>query len=155
MTNKNGKDVVDGFLYFASQNNDPIHFADYPERVVSTLRAFYNTWKIPSYIIPSKKSKSKYEEWIVELDELNGICPNSKKMEEAIKRCLQRYESGNKFNVVRPASIRGLLTTIVSEMKREEESQKTQVKEVVPSASLVEKKQVISDLKLMFKDTEE
>ena len=89
--NKKG-DMLDGMLFFGKENSDPIQFSDYPETVVGTLRLFYNTWKIPSYVIPSKKSKSKFEEWINQLTDLNGICPNLQKMTRAMQIAKEDFE---------------------------------------------------------------
>lgn len=121
-SNKKG-DIIDGLLFFGKEGADPIQFSDYPETVIETLRAFYGIWKIPSYIIPSKKSKSKFEEWINQLTDLNGICPNSKKMNRAMQIAKETYDGLQKqFMVVRPASIRTLIIDAVRRINDEKES---------------------------------
>jgi len=152
--NKKG-DIIDGLLFFGKENSDPIQFSDYPETVVGTLRIFYNTWKIPSYIIPSKKSKSKFEEWILQLNDLNGICPNGEKMNRAMQMAKNTFDSLSKqFVVVRPASIRTLLINSVRKINDENSlsTEPEEVIEVVEVASVENKKSALKNLKSMLKE---
>ena len=121
MADKKG-DIIDGLLFFGQNGSDPIQFSDYPETVIGTLRLFYNIWKVPSYVIPSKKSKSKFEDWINQLDDLNGICPNGEKMSRAMQMAKDYYDNlSNQFMIVRPSSIRNLLINSVRKINDEEE----------------------------------
>ncbi len=156
MSGKKG-DIMDGILFFGKENSDPIQFSDYPERVVSTLRLFYEIWKIPSYVIPSKKSKSKFEEWINQLDDLNGICPNSKKMSRAMEMSKKIFDELPKpFMVVRPASIRTLLIDSTRRINDEGEkvSQKTENErvEIIEVASTKTRKAALNSLKSILKE---
>lgn len=145
-TNKKG-DILDGMFYFGSVNSDPVQFSDYPERVLNTLRIFYSVWKIPSHIIPSVKNKSKFEEWLLQLDELNAICPNTEKMRKAMELSLTTYnEMKSKFMVIRPASIKSLLANSVAQINREAESLPAQ-ESIVVSASKEEKLKTVKSLK--------
>lgn len=126
MTDKKS-DIIDGMLLYGSMGNDPVQFSDYPERVLSTLRIFHRETKIPTVIIPSKKIKSKFDEWINELDELVTICPTSEKFEKAIKRVMVKKDVEKmRFTIARPASIKNILVDVVAEMAREEEKSKQQ-----------------------------
>lgn len=158
MKEKKG-DIIDGLLFFGKENSDPIQFSDYPETVVGTLRLFYNTWKIPSYIIPSKKSKSKFKEWINQLIDLNGICPNDKKMRLAMEIAKEDFDRFPKqFMIVRPASIRTLLINSVRKINDEESSasvEPEEAKEVVEVASVENKKSALKNLKSRLKEKKE
>jgi len=152
--NKKG-DIIDGLLFFGKENSDPIQFSDYPETVVGTLRIFYNTWKIPSYIIPSKKLKSKFEEWINQLTDLNGICPNGEKMNRAMQMAKEDFDRFPKqFMIVRPASIRTLLINSVRKINDENSlsTEPEEVIEVVEVASVENKKSALKNLKSMLKE---
>lgn len=153
MTDKKG-DIIDGLLFFGKENSDPIQFSDYPETVVGTLRIFYNTWKIPSYIIPSKKSKSKFEEWINQLTDLNGICPNGEKMNRAMQMAKNTFDGFSKqFMVVRPASIRTLLINAVREMNDEKASDvKDTVIDPVEVENAASSGEVKNELKSLMED---
>lgn len=145
-------------FFFGKENPDPIQFSDYPETVVGTLRIFYNTWKIPSYIIPSKKSKSKFEEWILQLTDLNGICPNGEKMDRAMQIAKEDFERLPKqFMIVRPASIRTLLINSVRKINDEEPKspEPEEIVEVVEVASVENKKSTLKSLKSMLKEKKE
>lgn len=157
MQNKKG-DMLDGMLFFGKENSDPIQFSDYPETVVGTLRLFYNTWKIPSYVIPSKKSKSKFEEWINQLTDLNSICPNLQKMTRAMQIAKEDFDKlPNQFMIVRPASIRTLLINSVRKINDEEPnlSEAKEAIEVIEVASLENKKSTLKSLKSMLKEKRE
>lgn len=154
MPDKKG-DILDGMFFFGKENPDPIQFSDYPETVVETLRLFYNTWKIPSYIIPSKKSKSKFEDWINQLTDLNGICPNGKKMSRAMEMTKEDFDRLPKqFMIVRPASIRNLLINSVRKINDEESVsvEPEEATEVVEVASVKNKKSTLKNLKSMLKE---
>lgn len=126
MTENNKKgDLMDGMLYFGKNPDDPIQLMDYPETVVQTLRLFYKIWNIPSYTIPSKKSKSKFDDWVLQLTELNSVCPSSAKMERAMKIAKETYQDlSKKFPVFRPLAIRNLIADSVRRMNDEEEQDK-------------------------------
>lgn len=114
-------DLFDGMIYFKSLGEDPKKFGDYPERVVGTLRMFYKTFNLPEGMIPSRKNKSVFEEWIIQLDELNKLAPNSSKMQKAMTLAKEMYDKGQrKFMIGRPASIRLLLANAVMRINNEE-----------------------------------
>ncbi len=153
MPNNKKGDLFDGMLHYAAIANDPSHFSDYPERVLLTLRTFYNVWKVPEFSIPSRKSRSKLEQWILELDELNNICPASQKMEIAMQKTLEKYNTfKTKYSVTHPASIRNLLVDAVAEIKRSEVEDTK--KEIIQVASQKEINKTIKDMESMFNDEE-
>lgn len=144
MTQKKG-DIIDAMIFFGKENPDPIQLSDYPERVVQTLRTFYFVWKIPSYIIPSKKQESKFKEWIIQLDDLNGICPVNSKMEIAMKMAKETYDGFfKKFMVIRPASVRTLLADAVRRLNDEKELIKEEEKEKQKAEAVDKNKQLVS-----------
>lgn len=149
-------DPLDGMLYYGAMGNDPVQFLDYPETVVQTLRILYTKIKFPSAIIPRKKTKSKFEEWIKELQEIISICPNSKKLEMAIDKIVEKKDNGKlRFIFSRPASIKNFLIDVVAEINREEEKlQKNKLSpiEEISVASVMERKKAVSDLKSMFEE---
>jgi len=153
MAEKKG-DILDGMFFYGKEDADPIQFLDYPETEVETLRLFYNTWKIPSYVIPSKKSKYKFEEWVLQLQDLNNICPSTAKMKLAMEIRLQNYEKlPNKFSIVRPASIRSLLINATAEINRKTVATKEAEKVVVTNvASVQQRKSAARELKSFLKD---
>ena len=156
MTNNKKGDLVDGMLFFNQNSSDPIQFSDYPETVVATLRDFYNVWKVPSYVIPSKKNKSKFEDWILQLDELNNICPNRTKMEKAMGLSKEIYGGlKNRFMITRPSSIKNLLADAVRRLNDGNDSnednriekEEQQEKEIVIMAEEEEKRNVLKNMK--------
>jgi hypothetical protein len=119
MTINRKKDLLDGILFYAAKGSDPTQFLDYPEQVLFTLRLFYSVWRVPEYLVPSKRSKSKFEQWINELTELENICPSQKKMEAAMKMTLDKYkEKKLTYPILHPLSIKALLAESVSEINR-------------------------------------
>ena len=155
---KNNKlDLMDGILYYSKSGNDPVQFSDYPERVLNALRIFHRETKIPTVIIPSKKTKSKFQEWVNELDELIAICPTSEKFEKAIKRVMIKKDVEKmRFTIARPASIKNILVDVVAEMAREEEKNVNSNPNVqlVNVATEKKKLQVAKDMRNMFNEEE-
>ncbi len=151
--NKKG-DVLDAMLYFGKMSNDPEHFTHYPERVVGTLRLLYKTFNIPEGGIPNRKQKSNFEEWILQLDDLNTLAPSQEKMEKAMKIAKSHYDNLNKkFMIIRPASIRGLLLNAVRIINDEEQNKKEDTKiEKIDEDKLVTSSEVKKELKSLMED---
>jgi hypothetical protein len=151
------RDFIDAMIHFGTIGNkdgfkaDPLQFMDYPETVVATLRCFYNVWNVPSLSIPDKKRKyPQYEDWINQLTELNGICPNSDKMLRAMKKAKEIYETlPNRFMVVRPLSIKTLLIDAVRRINDEDEKAKsnTPVSTVANEATVEKKTETLKKMK--------
>ena len=157
-TNKKG-DILDAMLYFGKIGNDPEHFTHYPERVVNTLRLLYKTFNIPEGGIPNRKQKSNFEEWILQLDDLNTLAPSQEKMKKAMEIAKEHYDNLNKkFMIIRPASIRGLLLNAVRIINDEEKSNeefKVQPVEKVEVASAETKKKTLKNLKSILKESDD
>ncbi len=156
--NKKG-DVLDAMLYFGKMGNDPEHFTHYPERVVGTLRLLYKTFNIPEGGIPNRKQKSNFEEWILQIDDLNALAPSQEKMEKAMKIAKSHYESLNKkFMIIRPASIRGLLLNavrIINDEEKSDEEFKVKPEQKVEVASIEAKKNTLKNLKYILKENDD
>lgn len=147
-------DVLDAMLYFGKMGNDPEHFTHYPERVVETLRLLYKTFNIPEGGIPNRKQKSNFEEWILQIDDLNALAPSQEKMEKAMKIAKSHYDNLNKkFMIIRPASIRGLLLNAVRIINDEEQNKKEDTKiEKIDEDKLVTSSEVKKELKSLMED---
>lgn len=147
-------DILDGMFYFGKMGNDPEHFTHYPERVLGTLRIFYKTFNLPEGGVPSRKQKSNFEEWIVQLDDLNKLAPSLKKMEKAMEIAKSHYDNLNKkFMIIRPASIRGLLLNAVRIINDEEQNKKEDTKiEKIDENKLVTSSEVKKELKSLMED---
>jgi hypothetical protein len=156
--NKKG-DILDGMFYFGKMGNDPEHFTHYPERVIGTLRLLYKTFNIPEGGIPNRKQKSNFEEWILQLDELNAVAPSQEKMKKAMNIAKGHYDNLNKkFMIIRPASIKGLLINAVRTLNDEEKSSeefKVQPVEKVEVASAEAKKKTLKNLKSILKEDDD
>ena len=116
--NKKG-DLVDLFtdLKLKGLIGEPSHIADYPETVQSTLKIFIKAFGLPNGAIPSRRSKGKFANWIMGLQELEQICPVG--MEEMMQACVKRYEDmGKCFLIYQPQSIRKILIDVVAERNR-------------------------------------
>lgn len=152
-TNKKG-DILDAIIHFGKMGDDPTHFTHYPERVVGTLRLLYKTFNIPEGGIPNRKQKSNFEEWIVQLDDLNSLAPSQEKMEKAMKIAKEHYDSLNKkFMIIRPASIRGLLLNAVRTINDEEQNKKEDTKiEKIDENKVVTSFEVKKELKSLMED---
>lgn len=112
-----GVDFVLWQMEEEKKRNEPEQISDYPETVQTMLRAFASVWKLPAGAIPTKRQKSKYEQWVSELGQLNEVCGSHQ--EEALQIALDRYESlKSKFIVYHPLAIRSLLIHAVGEMNR-------------------------------------
>lgn len=151
--NKKG-DILDAMLYFGKMGDDPEHFTHYPERVVGTLRLLYKTFNIPEGGIPNRKQKSNFEEWILQLDDLNTLAPSQEKMEKAMKIAKEHYDSLNKkFMIIRPASIKKILLNAVRIINDEEQNKKEDTKiEKIDENKVVTSSEVKKELKSLMED---
>jgi hypothetical protein len=118
-------DVVDLFIELKEKGllGDPSHIGDYPETVLTTLKAFIKVFQLPNGAIPSKRSKSKYTMWIKGLQELEQICPVG--IEECMQLALKTFDNmGRPFLIYQPQSITKLLINAVAERNRLAEQEK-------------------------------
>lgn len=151
MSNYKKGDLVDLLLLQQKSyedHNEPERISDYPEDVIETLRAFYKTWMLPEGAIPTKRKKSSYKEWVLQLQQLNTLFSNDKQMREAMKIAYSKYDKLlNKFLILRPLSIKSLLIDAVAELNRK----KRKEKENSP-ASPEKLERTIKNLKSIFKE---
>lgn len=133
-------DLFDGYLWAASlagNSGEAQQINDYPEQVIETLKLFYKIFRLPSGAIPTKRQKSKYNEWVSQLQELQIICPTNKIMEWAMNNAFNKYNAmSSKFIIARPLAIKKLLIDAMREIpkiEKEEKSEpitKSQVKDI-------------------------
>lgn len=118
--------------------NEPSQIADYPDNVVETLRVFNKVWCPPPLMIPSKRQKSKYLQWIKELESLEDLCGTNTKFEDVLRTVTETYNQnrsrGFTFVVDTPLKLKNMIITELSAMNRKkaEESQPEPVVEITP-----------------------
>jgi hypothetical protein len=119
--NKKG-DMMDLLLQnekFIADNNKASIVYEYPEPVIKILDKFLSVWKLPHNAVPTKKNKSQYSQWIMELQDLDSLC--SKNMVAIMDRAYLEYVSGKmNFMVTHPSAIRKLIIDAVARISREE-----------------------------------
>lgn len=142
-------DLFDAILLqskIADKNNRPEQINDYPEQVVETLFLFWKIFKLPSGAIPTKRQKSKYNDWTSELQELQIICPTNKIMEWAMNTAFNKYNNiSSKFIIARPLAIKKLLIDAMRELPKPETH-----KEEIKSEPI--NKSQLRDIKSIFKE---
>jgi hypothetical protein len=154
-------DMFGAILYYSNtaQSNEPKVFSDYPETLLFTLKTFYNTWSLPELAIPAKRKKSAFSEWVYQLTDLKDLCGSEDRILKAFTMAHEMYESySQKFIVYRPASIRGLVITALSQMNAEAKvtvrKQESVPEVLVVSAVATSEVQqtAVKNLKRMLKD---
>lgn len=126
-------DVVDLFIELKKKGllGEPSHVDEYPETVLFTLQIFVQTFMLPNGAVPSKRSKSKFANWIVGLQELQEICPTNEQMKTCMEMALKKYENmGKSFIIYQPQSVKKLLIDAASEYNRDVASKREQAKEL-------------------------
>jgi hypothetical protein len=104
--------------------------ADYPETIFSILHAYIKVWQPPSGAVPRKRQKTKFIQWVSELDQLSQIV--SANHEEIFTIALETYNLGNQFVVGHPLALRQLLIDAVSKFNRnKDKSKQTEAFEII------------------------
>ncbi len=155
---KGDGDALDFMLWQTAQaakNNVPSVIFDYPETVQNALTQFVKVWGIPDAAIPSKRNKSQFKEWIIELTEMENLCGGN--CEKAITASLKHYnEAGKDFAVVRPRALKTLLVEVAALRNRNMVAKKKFSDMVIPgeepAASSEDQISVARNLKNLFKE---
>ena len=123
-------DILDGILFGLrtseeSKMSDVIW--DYPETLVELLNQFQKLWGIPEMAIPSKKQKSQYNNWILQLEKLRKLFSSDARMKIAMKYSFEKYQrSGKNLLIHEPASIYKIVVDGISDLRRQEQKQKSE-----------------------------
>lgn len=152
-------DMFGAMLYYSSMSHDPKAFSDYPETLLFTLRTFYTTWSLPEGAIPAKRKKSAFAEWVNQLTDLRDLCGSEDRIKKAFELAYEIYGTyQTKFIVYRPASIRGLVITALSQMNADakvavkKEVPATVAVPVSPDATLETQQTAVKNLKRLLKE---
>ena len=99
--------------------NEPAQIADYPEHVVETLRVFNRVWCPPPLAIPNKRQKSKFKQWVSDLEYLEDLCGTNKRFEQALQQAVKVYREKNyTFIVDTPLKFKNMITTALAQMNQ-------------------------------------
>lgn len=118
--------------------------SDYPETVTNILKSFVLVWGIPEVAIPTKKQRSQFSQWILELKELESLCGKNDTTYMMDKAYQNYRESGMNFMVTHPAAIQKLMIDTVSKINRE--NLKT-IKEEVTRTMELESNKPLEDIR--------
>jgi len=148
-------DIFDGIIEQAKNNSDKNYYPeqvwDYPETLVDLLKCFLDIWLLPEGSIPSKKQKSKYENWILQLEKLNKLFSSSDRMKLAMKYSYDKYQkSKNRFIVYEPASIYKIVVDGISELRQIEKKQKQKLEGETKVATPEQIKGTVKNLKKLL-----
>lgn len=116
-------DIVDGILWqmqLARARGDAPQIDDYPETVSDALRWFYRIWGLPDGAIPTKRAKSKYQEWVSQMQEIVALFGKWTAQEVMELSFHYFMNMPNKFIIARPLAIKKLVIAAVSELNRRE-----------------------------------
>jgi hypothetical protein len=119
------KDMLDGILFYEKKASEMSQYApqtwDYPETLIETLKVLQDIWGISERIIPQKFQRGKYNNWVLQLQNVRNLFSSDAIMLFAMKRAYDKYRNGdNHFFVCEPASIVKLLKDTIAELRREE-----------------------------------
>lgn len=144
----------DVFLKFekkkAEHGNEPANIADYPDNVVGTLRVFNKVWCPPALAIPSKRQKSKFNQWVKDLQTLEDLCGDNARFEIALRMALAVYENYSReyqFIVDTPLKLKNLIITALSQMNRAKQEESIPEPVVVKSTDKAKTKKMLGDLR--------
>lgn len=151
-------DYMDGILYSmknSSVNNSiPNCVYDYPETLVPLLIEFVKIWCPPEGAIPSKKQKGKYDNWVLQLEDLNKLFSNTERMKLAMKYSYDKYEREGHHKIIhQPATIKPILIDGISELRRIEKRNKKKEETKLASPEIIQK--AIKNLRKTFNESED
>ena len=155
------KDAFESFLNFErakqKHGNEPSQISDYPEDVVETLRVFNKIWCPPSMAIPTKRQKSKFEQWVKDLRTIEDLCGTNARFEVALKVVLATYEGYSmeyQFVVDTPLKLKNLLVKVLSEMNRKKQAETVVEPEVQHPVDKVRTMKMLNELKKSLEEGE-
>lgn len=104
------------------KKNLPEHFSDYPEQVYETLVLFYKIWELQPLAVPNRRQKSKFSQWVVELEKMTDICGTLERTKIGLTDAYKFYTTLNKPRpiVYAPSIVFDWLIHALTEHDREE-----------------------------------
>jgi len=152
-------DYMDAYIERAREKSGgykiPNVVYDYPETLVDLLKCFVEIWCPPEGAIPSKKQKGKYNNWVLQLEDLNKLFSNTERMKLAMKYSYDKYEREGHHKIIhQPATIKPILIDGISELRRIEKKSQSK-SEKINVASEKEIKDTVKDLKKLFEREDE
>ena len=118
---------------------------DFPVHVQSMAGIFFRTFTIPEGAIPRPKNRSKFSEWILQLNYLNKV-GGFADIQEAMDKTFKKYQVSN-FPVARPSAINSYFTDSVAEVLRERKSKQQSAGK---NSDRLTSRDAVSDIGSMF-----